>query len=236
MSSAIKLLPRMLSVVGLPPLENGDRLSQAEFHRRYETYPKDVKFELIGGIVYMASPLRRPHGKNHVRMSLVLELYESQTQGVELLDNATTILGDESEPQPDLSLRILPECGGRSHETKGEYIEGPPELVAEIAHSTRAIDLHQKRDDYECAGVQEYIVLSLEKPELFWFDFAAKDSVKPDRRGIAHSRAFPGLWINVSALLAGQRKELIVTMNQGLKSRAHSAFVKKLEATRRRHS
>ncbi len=236
MSSAIKLPALIRSVVGSPPLENGDRLSQAEFHRRYESYPEDIKFELIGGIVYMASPLRRPHGKIHVRLSLVLELYESQTQGVELLDNATTILGDESEPQPDLSLRILAECGGLSHETSGEYIEGPPELVAEIAHSTRALDLHQKRDDYEHGGVQEYIVFCVEGSELFWFDFAAKDSVKPDRRGIARSRAFPGLWINVPALLAGLRKELIATMNLGLKSRAHSAFVKKLEMTRRSHS
>ena len=46
----------------LPPLHNGDRLTQAEFHRRYEAYPEDVKFELVGGIVYMTSPLRRPHG------------------------------------------------------------------------------------------------------------------------------------------------------------------------------
>ena len=40
------------------PLFNGDRMKQPEFHRRYEQYPDDVKFELIGGIVYMASPAR----------------------------------------------------------------------------------------------------------------------------------------------------------------------------------
>jgi hypothetical protein len=32
----------------LPPLHNGDRLTQPEFHRRYEGYPEDVKFELKG--------------------------------------------------------------------------------------------------------------------------------------------------------------------------------------------
>src|SRR5262249_5049943 len=39
-----------------PPLEDGQRLTQPEFHRRYQAYPEDVKFELIGGVVHMASP------------------------------------------------------------------------------------------------------------------------------------------------------------------------------------
>ena len=205
-------------------------MSQAEFHRRYEAYPEDVKFELIGGIVYMASPLRRIHGKRHVRLCMVLDLYESQTPGLELLDNATTILGDESEPQPDLSLRILTDFGGQSREPANGYVEGPPELLAEVAYSSRAIDLHQKRQDYELGGVQEYVVFKVEEPELIWFDFAGKTSITPDRRGIARSRAFPGLWINVPALLADNRKDLIATVNRGLKSPAHAAFVKTLKA------
>ncbi len=44
------------------PLHNGDRMTRKEFHRRYEAYPEDVKFELVGGVVYMASSLKRPHG------------------------------------------------------------------------------------------------------------------------------------------------------------------------------
>ena len=61
----------------LPPWHNGDHLTQAEFHRRYEAYPEDVKFELIGGIVYMASPLKRPHGTYHPELSLVLAVYKA---------------------------------------------------------------------------------------------------------------------------------------------------------------
>lgn len=219
-----------------PQLVNGDRMSQAEFHRRYETYPENVKFELIGGIVFMASPLRRPHAVFHATLSMVLRLYSSQTPGAELLDNGTTILGKESEPQPDLSLRIRSEYGGQSRETKDHYIKGPPELVAEVAHSSRAIDLHLKRQDYERAGVKEYLVLSLEEPELLWFDFANKDSIKPDRRSVARSRAFPGLWIHVAALLGESDKELIDTVSRGVKSPAHKAFVKRLQARRRSKS
>ena len=99
----------------VPPLYNGDRLTQAEFHRRYEAMPEDVKAELVGGIVYMASPLRRPHGTFHFKLSLVLGLYEAATPGAEGGDNLSTILDDDCEPQPDLLLRIHTECGGQSH-------------------------------------------------------------------------------------------------------------------------
>ncbi len=143
------------------PLHSGDRLTQPEFHRRYEAYPEDAKFELIGGIVYMGSPLRRPHGSYHPKLSFVLSLYEQGTPGLEVLDNTTVILGAESEPQPDLALRILPEYGGQSATNADDYVVGAPELAAEIAHSSEALDLHAKKDDYRHAGVREYLVLCL---------------------------------------------------------------------------
>src|SRR5437773_8207990 len=105
--SAMSTVPSPLHL-DVPPLYTGDRLTQAEFHRRYEAYPEDVKFELIGGVVYMASPLRRPHGRYSIHLETVLGIYEASTPGIEGLDNATTILGEFSEPQPDLTLRILP--------------------------------------------------------------------------------------------------------------------------------
>ncbi|HJT76512.1 MAG TPA: Uma2 family endonuclease, partial [Gemmataceae bacterium] len=187
---------------GLPPLRHGERLTQAEFHRRYEAYPDDVKFELIGGIVYMASPLRIPHALYEEELSFALGLYRRATPGVQLLPNATTILGERSEPQPDLALRILPEFGGRSRENEERYVEGPPELVTEVAYSTRAIDMNQKRDDYRRAGVLEYLVLCVGEPELHWFDFRTGGALRPNRQGVWRSKVFPGLWLDGPALLA----------------------------------
>jgi Uma2 family endonuclease len=218
----------------VPLLVNGDRLTQAEFHRRYETYPEDVKFELIGGIVYMVSPLRRSHGRYHVKLSFALELYEMGTPGIELLDNTTTILGEESEPQPDLGLRILSAYGGRSRETGEDYVEGPPELLSEISYSTRAIDLHRKRDDYRRAGVQEYLVVCVEEQELHWFNFATGRYIRPNRQRISRSKVFPGLWIDGPALLARDSARISQVMQQGLASREHAAFVKRLQAAHRR--
>ena len=48
---------------GVPPLENGDRLTRDEFERRYEAMPHLKKAELIEGVVYVPSPVRyRHHG------------------------------------------------------------------------------------------------------------------------------------------------------------------------------
>lgn len=46
------------------PLENGDKLTLAEFERRYDATPQLKKAELIFGSVYRASALRaNAHGK-----------------------------------------------------------------------------------------------------------------------------------------------------------------------------
>jgi Putative restriction endonuclease len=213
----------------LPPLHNGDHLTQAEFHRRYEAYPEDVKFELIGGIVYMASPLKRPHGTHHPELTFVLIRYKASTPGVEVADNMTTILGEESEPQPDLMLRLLKECGGQSDYNEEEYLVGAPELIAEVAHSSRAIDMGRKRQDYLEAGVQEYLVLCLEEQELHWFHFPSRRKLKPDPNGVWKSRVFPGLWLDGPALLARDSARLMEVVQQGLATPEHAAFARRLQ-------
>jgi hypothetical protein len=64
-----------------PALESGDRLSQEEFHRLYAQTPEDFRAELIGGTVYVSSPLRRRHGTGHVGLSGLMFLYEAATPG-----------------------------------------------------------------------------------------------------------------------------------------------------------
>jgi Uma2 family endonuclease len=219
---------------GVPLLSNGDRMTQAEFHECYEHYPEDVKFELVGGIVYMASPLRRTHSRYDGQIGFALELYQRATPGVEVLHNATTILGEESEPQPDLGMCILSEFGGQSNTDKDDYVEGAPELLVEIAYSTRAIDLHAKRDDYKRAGVIEYFVLCIKEQEIHWFHFPTDRPIRPNRQGFSRSRVFPGLWIDGAALLRRDSPRVRAVVHEGIASREHAAFVRRLEARRRR--
>src|SRR5258708_3823674 len=76
-----------------PLLEPGDRLSRAEFERRYEQMPQGQKAELIEGIVYLPAPVRvRRHGIPHNRLGTWLGLYVSETAGVECGDNSTVRL------------------------------------------------------------------------------------------------------------------------------------------------
>jgi Uma2 family endonuclease len=214
-------------------LHTGDRMTREEFHRIYERMPEDFKAELIGGIVYVASPLKRRHGTNHLPLGTLFFAYEGHTPGVESGDNTTILLGDEGEPQPDLYLRILPEYGGQSRTTANDYVEGAPELIAEIAHSSRAIDLHAKRDDYTRYGVLEYLVLSLRDNRLFWFDLRARQELQPDADGVYRLHSFPGLWVHGEALLARDHRRLTETLGQGLATKEHADFVARLAAARR---
>jgi Uma2 family endonuclease len=220
----------------LAPLVNGERMTQPEFHRRYEKCEEDEKWELVGGIVYMASPLSLGHSSFDGKIGLLLELYEAATPGTQTLHNATAILDEESEPQPDLGLRILPEYGGQSQTTTNNYLQGAPELVVEVAHSRRDLAMHGKRDDYERSGVREYLVLCMEEQEIHWFHFPRGGMIRPNRRGVSRSRVFPGLWLDVAALLRRDSARLMEVLQQGLASRAHAAFVKRLQAAQRRHS
>lgn len=215
---------------GIPELHNGDRLTQPEFHRRYEQYPEDVKFELIGGIVYIASPLRIAHAEYDSNMGTALGNYSIATPGVQTLQNATLILDPESEPQPDLVLRILPEYGGRTQTTADDYVSGGTELIVEIAHSSVAIDLHAKRETYRLAGVQEYLVVCVDEEEVRWFDLPNDCGLPLDATGILRSRVFPGLWLDTVALLSRNGKRMIEVLQQGLASRDHAQFVKQLES------
>src|SRR5262249_18936960 len=148
--------------------------------------------------------------------------------------NSTAILGEESEPQPDLMLRLVPECGGQAHLDEDQYLVGAPELALEVAHSSRALDLGQKREDYLTAGVQEYVVFCVEEKELHWFHFPSKKKLKPDGEGVWKSRVFPGLWLDGPALVARDTGRLLATLQRGLASPQHAAFVRRLEQQRKR--
>jgi Uma2 family endonuclease len=216
----------------LPPLEAGDRLDQKTFHERYEAMPEDFRAELIGGIVFMPSPVRIPHGRSQSRFVAWLGLYEEETPGVQAFDNVTVIQGDESEPQPDACLIIEPQCGGQMRVNKDEYLEGAPEWAGEIASSTESIDLHLKKTDYEKAGVREYVVVALRQQRVFWFVSrnGRFEEPPPGPDGILRSEVFPGLWLDPTALLNLDGRRLRQVLQRGLKTKEHAARVAELAA------
>ncbi|GAB4149416.1 MAG: Uma2 family endonuclease [Cyanobacteria bacterium J069] len=213
----------------MPPLESGDRLTRAEFERRYQATPEHFKAELIEGVVYVASPVRVFHGNPHFNLITWLGVYSAATPGVSGSDNATTRLDMDNEPQPDALLRI--ETGGTSTISEDGYIEGAPELIAEIAASSAAIDLGAKQNAYRRNGVQEYLVWQTFENHLSWFRLQAEAYVliEPDADGIIRSSVFPGLWLDVPALLEGKMMEVLNALQAGLADPAHQAFVAQLD-------
>lgn len=215
----------------LPPLESGDRLDQPTFHARYLTMPEDCRAELIGGIVYMPSPQKVPHSKAQRLVVRWLDEYAEATPGTETLLNNTQILGPDSEPEPDACLFITSEYGGRVYVDEEDYLHGAPELIVEVSSSTESIDLHRKKEDYQKAGVGEYVVLALRTQQVFWFRRQRgkyKDIPLP-ADGIFRSRTFPGLWLDAEAMLRGHRQDVLAALKRGLATPEHAAFAAKLQ-------
>jgi Uma2 family endonuclease len=221
-----KFLNPLLTIL---PLENGDRLSRAEFERRYNAMTEVKKAELIEGMVYMLSPLRfRSHGKPHAHIMTWLGIYEVATPGVELSNNATVRLDADNEPQPDALLRI--DVGGRSQISDDDYVEGAPELIAEVAASSASYDLHEKLKVYRRNGVQEYLVWRVYNCELDWFGLREGEYVQleSNAEGVICSEVFPGLWLDKFALLSGDLAKVLEVLQQGLTAAEHQGFVESL--------
>jgi Uma2 family endonuclease len=214
----------------LPPLQNGDRLDQKTFHARYEAMPEGCRAELIGGIVFMASPQKMPHSRGQTLLIRWLSGYAEATPGTEAALNNTQILGPESEPEPDGCLFIVPEYGGQVYVDEDDYLCGPPELIGEVSWSTESIDLHAKMRDYEKAGVREYMVLALRKQQVFWFvrQRGKFREVPLPGDGIFCAQAFPGLWLDAEALLRNDLQGVLAALRKGLATPEHAAFVAKL--------
>jgi Putative restriction endonuclease len=139
-------LPQQPAIFTVPPLENGDRLSRDEFERRYAAMPEGCQAQLIEGIVYMSAALRfRSHGQPHSRLNGWLLVYQTFTPGVEIADAPTVRLNKDNQPQPDVVLLINPVAGGQAIFSDDDYVEGAPELLAEISASIVSIDSGAKK-------------------------------------------------------------------------------------------
>jgi Uma2 family endonuclease len=239
----ILLMPTVIeqttaSSIGLAPLRNGDQLDQRTFHERYAAMPEDFRAELIGGTVFVPSPVSKLHARYHAVLMGVMFNYEVATPGTELLDNGTVILDDENEPQPDAVLRIADEYGGESFTTDAGYVAGAPELHIEVAYGSESIDLNRKLQEYERTGVGEYLVLVVRDKTVRSFvladDAYAGQSLPTDR--IWRSQRFPGLWLDVAALFEDRGLDLLQTLQRGLDSPEHREFVQSLEQRGRQSS
>ncbi len=214
----------------LPPLENGDHLTRAEFERRAQAQPM-VRAELVEGVVFMTPPVaHREHGVPHLWLGTWIGLYRAATPGTEAADNASIRLDAENLLQPDLYLMILPSHGGQARLGPDRYVEGAPELIVEIASTSASYDLHAKREAYRRNGVREYLVWRTRDAALDWWTLrdGQFEPIAPDADGLRRSIAFPGLWLDSKALLGGDLAGVVATGQRGIAAAEHAGFVAEL--------
>ena len=196
----------------VPPLQSGDRLSQPEFHRRYELEPMLKHVELIEGVVFMASPTRFTlHGEQQGHILGWFAGFAARHPETRYAGPVTVILDGRNELEPDAILLLKSEFGGQTRISAEDYIVGAPELVVEIAASSASIDLGAKMTAYARNGVREYIVWQTFDAVITWFALRDGDFVPiaPDNDGVVHSIVFPGLALDVAAMLAGDMARVL---------------------------
>ena len=115
----------MTALEGTPALlESGDRLTRAEFHRRYCARPDIKKAELVGGVVYVVSRVRADlHGTPVSFTHFCLNSYVTLHPGLEVAVDSTLFLGDADEVQPDVCIYRQEPSGAGARLTDDGYLE-----------------------------------------------------------------------------------------------------------------
>jgi Uma2 family endonuclease len=218
---------RHLTTNDVPPLQNGDRLTRAEFERRYVAHPEIKKAELVEGVVYVPSPVYARHGAPHSDIIGWLSVYRAATPHVRVFDNTSLRLDIDNEPQPDACVWIEDLAPNGVSIDLDDMLEIKPLLIVEVASSSSAYDLYDKRDVYRRNGVQEYIVLLTFEQEVRWFAWreGEYELIQPDDEGVLHSRVLPGLWLEPTRFWQGDLAGVLTVLQQGLASPEHATFV-----------
>ncbi len=99
-----------------------------------------------------------------------------------------------------------------------------------MAASTVSIDLHDKFKAYERNQVQEYLVWRVYDNEIDWFSFKKGKYIQliANQDGVIKSDIYPGLWLDIQALLTGNLLKVLEVLQQGMKTKEYQNFRKNL--------
>ncbi|MBC7785363.1 MAG: Uma2 family endonuclease [Burkholderiales bacterium] len=218
------------SMKALYLLQQGDRLTRAEFERRFDATPDLKRAELIEGVVYLPPAVSHDdHGGPHARIIMWLGNYCVATPNTDFGDNGSLRLDLKNMPQPDGYLLVRPDCGGQARFENG-YVSGGPELIVEVSASSVSIDMHAKKEIYRRNGVKEYLVCRVFDGAFDWFVLEGGEYVElQDRDGVFDSTVFPGLRLDAKALLTGDLPGVQQSLNEALALPEHTKFVTELQ-------
>ena len=90
--------------------------------------------------------------------------------------------------------------------------------------------MYDKKRVYARNGVKEYLVVQIYEQHIDWFTLreGVFEPLQLDQAGNLRSEVFPGLWLQPAALWEGDLAAMLATLQQGLGSPQHAAFVEAL--------
>lgn len=134
--------------------------------------------------------------------------------------NATLILDGDNAVQPDAIL-CRPGKGERAWLDNAGYLHGAPGLVCEIASTSASIDLHAKFQAYRRNGVGEYLVWLVKEKQVRWYRLMEGEFVEQkETAGLLSSKLFPGLVLDVKAMLKQDKLKVIAALKTDKQRRA----------------
>ena len=154
----------------------------------------EEKADLIDGVIYVAT-LDTPAINELTGLFFVLlsGYVEHKDLGTVFLHRVAYRLDDLNGPEPDIGFVRK----GRQLAIKREYVQGPPDLAAEIViPESVELDYDRKRKLYEQFGVREYwIVDDLEKKVTLLRRRQGSLRQVRARKGVLASSVVPGFWL-----------------------------------------
>ena len=163
----------------------------------------------------MPSPVRADaHAKPDGLIQGWLFSFSLTRPDLEVYPNATIVLDSDNTLQPDAIFCSAPRAGGRVWLNQKGYLCGAPEIVCEVAASSATVDLHSKKEAYRRNGIGEYIVWLTQENKVRWLTLVEDHFEERElESGNVESTQFPGLILDVAALLAFDKVKLIAALS-----------------------
>jgi Uma2 family endonuclease len=180
------------------PLVKGERYRMT-FDEFMEFVPSWVHAEWVDGEVYVLIATDERHARILGFLYALLYAYLERFDLGEVFfpTYATYLRPGRSWREPDIFV-VLAEHRDR---VTNKGVQGPPDVIIEaVSPDDPKRDLVEKFDDYDKAGVPEYLAVDGREDHEELYFWARVDGrlqrVEPDAQGRYHSRVLPGFWID----------------------------------------
>jgi Uma2 family endonuclease len=170
-------------------------VSEAEF---YSLEGEDSRWEYLDGRLVMAAASNRYEDLFRFLLTVLSGFLEERGDGVARGSRYPMRLDERWSPEPDL----LAVCGSRVHLLGPQYLDGPADLVIEIASEWDPhFDEREKIPRYLAARIPEiWLVEPGERRVRAWTLAGAGYETAIATTGRLASRALPGFWLEAAWL------------------------------------